>query len=85
MSHYDYYVHVDRTVEINISSVTPYPQTSMATVCCASIAIIVVKSKKLELWVLRDNWLVTSRKLNLQQGDNFLLIMKAMSHRAMLS
>jgi len=43
----------------------------MATVCCASIAIIVVKSKKLELWVLRDNWLVTSRKLNLQLGDNF--------------
>ena len=43
------------------------------------------KSEDLELLVGRDNWLVTSRKLNLQLGDNFLLIMKAMSHRAMLN
>ena len=51
----------------------------------ALIVTIVGKSADLELLVLRDNWLVTSRKLNLQLGDNFLLIMKAMSHRAMLN
>ena len=58
----------------------------MVTVCCASIAIIVVvKSKNLELWVLRDNWLVTHSKVNLQLGSDLLVAMKAMSHKTMLS
>ena len=58
----------------------------MVTVYCASIAIIVVvKIKNLELWVLRDKWLVTHSKVNLQLGSNLLVITKAMSRRAMLS
>ena len=57
----------------------------MATICYASIKTIVGKSADLELLVLRDNWLVTSRKLNLRLGDNFLLIMKARAHKTMLS
>ena len=55
----------------------------MTTICYALITTIVGKSADLELLVLRDNWLVTSQKLNLQLGDNFLLITEAMSRRAM--
>jgi hypothetical protein len=48
-----------------ISGVTPYLLTSMATICSISTTIIVVKNEDLELLVLRDNWLVTNRKVNL--------------------
>jgi hypothetical protein len=48
-----------------ISGVTPYLLTSMATICSVSTTIIVVESEDLELLVLRDNCLVTNRKVNL--------------------
>jgi hypothetical protein len=48
-----------------ISRVTSYLLTSMATVCSASTTIIVVKSEDLEFLVLRDNWLVTNKNVNL--------------------
>jgi hypothetical protein len=44
--------------------------------------IIVVKSEDLECLVLRDNWLVTNRNINLQLGNDSLVAMKAMSYRA---
>ena len=56
---------------LTISSVTPCLLTSMATICYVSITTMGDKSEDLELLVWRDNWLVTSRKLNLQLGDNF--------------
>jgi hypothetical protein len=65
-----------------ISGVTPYLLTSMATICSASNTTIVVKSEDLELLVLRDNWLVTNRKVNLQLGNESLVATKAMSCRA---
>jgi hypothetical protein len=37
----------------------------MATIRSASTTIIVVKSEELKFLVLRDNWLVTNRKVNL--------------------
>jgi hypothetical protein len=54
----------------------------MATIRSASTTIIVVKSEELEFLVLRDNWLVTNRKVNLQLGNDSLVATKAMSCRA---
>jgi hypothetical protein len=65
-----------------ISGVTPYMLTSMATVCSASTTIIVIKNEDLEFLVLRDNWLVTHRKVNLQLDNDSLIVTKAMSYRA---
>jgi predicted DNA binding CopG/RHH family protein len=65
-----------------ISGVTPYLQTSMATICSVSTTIIVDKSEDLEFLVLRDNWLVTNRNVNLRLGNDPLVAMKAMSYRA---
>jgi hypothetical protein len=42
----------------------------------------VVKSEDLEFLVLRDNWLVTNRNVNLQLGNDSLVATKAMSYRA---
>jgi hypothetical protein len=56
-----------------ISGVTPYLLTSMATIRSASTTIIVVKSEDLEILVLRDNWLVTNRKVNLPLGNDSLV------------
>ena len=67
-----------------IASVTPCLLTSMATISYASNTTIVGKSADLELLVLRTNWSVTSRKVSLQLGSDFLVAMKAMSHRTML-
>jgi hypothetical protein len=68
-----------------IFGVTPCLLSLMATICYASTTIIVVKSEVLELLVLRDNWLVTNRKVNLQPSNDSLVTMKTMSHRTMLS
>jgi hypothetical protein len=54
----------------------------MATIRSASTMIIVVKSEDLEILVLRDNWLVTNRDVNLQLGNDSLVATKAMSYRA---
>jgi hypothetical protein len=54
----------------------------MATIRSASTTIIVVKSEDLEFLVLRDNWLVTNRNINLQLGNDSLVATKAMSYRA---
>jgi hypothetical protein len=43
--------------------------------------IIVVKSEDWEFLVLRDNWLVTNRNVNLQLGNGSLVATKAMSYR----
>jgi hypothetical protein len=65
-----------------ISGVTPYLLTSMATICSAPTTVVVVKSENLKLLVLRDNWLVTNKKVNLQLDNNSLVATKAMSYRA---
>jgi hypothetical protein len=65
-----------------ISGVTPYLLTSMSTIRSASTTIIVVKSEDLKILVLRDNWLVTNRKVNLQLGNDSLVATKAMSYKA---
>ena len=67
-----------------IASVTPCLLTSMATISYASNTTIVGKSADLELLVLRNNWSVTSRKVSLQLGNDYLVTMKARSHRTML-
>jgi hypothetical protein len=54
----------------------------MATICSASTMIIVGKSEDLEFLVLRDNWLVTNRNVNLQLGNDSLVATKAMSYWA---
>jgi hypothetical protein len=54
----------------------------MATLRSASTTIIVVKSEDLEFLVLKDNWLVTNRNVNLQLGNDSLVATKAMSYRA---
>jgi hypothetical protein len=54
----------------------------MATICSASTTIIVVKSEDLEFLVLRDNWLVTNRNINLQLGNDPFVATKAMSYKA---
>jgi hypothetical protein len=54
----------------------------MATICFVSTTIIVTKNEDLELLVLRENWLVTNRKVNLQLGNNSSVATKAMSYRA---
>jgi hypothetical protein len=54
----------------------------MATIRSASTTIIVVKSEDLEFLVLRDNWLVTNRNVNLQLGNDSLVATKAMSYSA---
>jgi hypothetical protein len=54
----------------------------MATIYSAPTTIIVVRSEDLEFLVLRDNWLVTNRKVNLQLGNDSLVATKAMSYRA---
>jgi hypothetical protein len=41
-----------------------------------SATIVVVESEDLELLVLRDNWLVTNRKVNLQLGNDSLVVTK---------
>jgi hypothetical protein len=64
-----------------ISGVTPYLLTSMATSCFVSTIIIVVKNEDLEILVLRDNWLVTNRKVNLQLGNDSLVATTAMSYK----
>jgi hypothetical protein len=53
----------------------------MATIHSMSTTIIVVKSEDLEFLVLRDNWLVTNRNVNLQLGNNSLVATKAMYYR----
>jgi hypothetical protein len=53
----------------------------MATIHSASTMIIVVKSEDWEFLVLRDNWLVTNRNVNLQLGNGSLVATKAMSYR----
>jgi hypothetical protein len=65
-----------------IFGVTPYLLTSMATIYSVSTTIIVVKSEDLEFLVLRDNWLVTNRNVNLQLGNDSLVATKAMYYRA---
>jgi hypothetical protein len=57
-----------------ISSVTPYLLTSMTTICSVSTMIIVDKSEDLDFLVLKDNCLVTNRKVNLQQGNDSLVV-----------
>jgi hypothetical protein len=64
-----------------ISGVTPYLLTSMATICSISTMIIVDKSEDLEILVLRDNWLVTNRNVNLRLGNDPLVATKARSYR----
>jgi hypothetical protein len=54
----------------------------MATIRSTSTTIIVVKSEDLEFLVLRDNWLVTNRNINLQPSNDSLVATKAMSYRA---
>ena len=63
-SHYDYDLAIQVLIIMcmliaqsrsTISSVTPCPLTSMATICYASITTIVGKSVDLELLVLRNN------------------------------
>jgi hypothetical protein len=54
----------------------------MATIRSASTTIIVVKSEDFEFLVLRDNWLVTNRNVNLQLGNDSLVATKARSYRA---
>jgi hypothetical protein len=54
----------------------------MATICFVSTTIIVIKNEDLEILVLRDNWLVTNREVNLQLGNDSLVATKAMSYRA---
>jgi hypothetical protein len=39
----------------------------------------------LELLVLRDSWLVTNKKVNLQLDNDSLVAMTAMSHRPLFS
>jgi hypothetical protein len=65
-----------------ISDVTPYLLTSMATSCFVSTTITVIKNEDLEILVLRDNWLVTNRKVNLQLGNDSLVATTAMSYKA---
>jgi hypothetical protein len=65
-----------------ISGVTSYLLTSMATICFVSTTIIMIKNEDLEFLVLRDNWLVTNRNVNLQLGNDSLVGMKARSYRA---
>jgi DNA-directed RNA polymerase-5 subunit 1 len=75
-------MHNDHTVEINplwcdslsVDFNIRHPSTSTT--------IIMVKSEDLEFLVLRDNWLVTNRKVNLQLGNDSLVATKAMSYRA---
>jgi hypothetical protein len=50
----------------------------MATIHSTSTTSIVVKSEDLEFLVLRDNWLVTNRNVNLQLGNDSLVATKAM-------
>jgi hypothetical protein len=54
----------------------------MATVCSASTTIIVVKSEDLKFLVLRDNWLVTNKNVNLQLGNDSLVATKVMYYGA---
>jgi hypothetical protein len=43
-------MHNDHTIEITLSGMTPYLQTSMATICSTSTTVVVVKSEDLELF-----------------------------------
>jgi hypothetical protein len=54
----------------------------MATIHFASTMIIVVNSEVLEFLVLRDNWLVSNRNVNLRLGNDPLVATKAMSYKA---
>jgi hypothetical protein len=54
----------------------------MATTHSASTMIIVVNSEVLEFLVLRDNWLVSNRNVNLWLGTDPLVATKAMSYKA---
>jgi hypothetical protein len=54
----------------------------MATVCSTLTTVVVIKSEDFEILVLRDNWLVTNRNINLHIGNDALVAMKAMSYRA---
>jgi hypothetical protein len=65
-----------------ISGVTPYLLTSMTTIFSTSTTVVAVKSENLEFLLLRDNWLVTNTKVNLQLGNDSLVATKAMSYRA---
>jgi hypothetical protein len=55
----------------------------MTTIRSTSTTVVAVKSENLEFFLLlRDNWLVTNTKVNLQLGNDSLVATKAMSYRA---
>jgi hypothetical protein len=49
----------------------------MATICSTSTTVVAIKSENLELLLLRDNWLVTNTKVNLQLGNDSLVVLQS--------